>query len=168
MTAVNLIFDLLLLSALVLYAGYWMLLWGLLAGRPFPLERVSKYANVMLTVTLVPALVAHALLVVFRLPVAYHVRAMFPSAILLYLMFASSLAPAYRLTLASASEPSRTMNLKYLLTYGVLFTLVLVLAAFRPELWYRTNWTPVVTSFLLLPLYAFVLFADRRLRTAPQ
>ncbi|WP_457634455.1 hypothetical protein, partial [Oceanithermus desulfurans] len=130
MTAVNLIFDLLLLSALVLYAGYWMLLWGLLAGRPFPLERVSKYANVMLMVTILSAVFVY---ITFG---AYRVPAMIPSAILLYLMFASSFAPAHRLTLASASEPSRTMNLKYLLTYGVLFTLVLALAAFRPELWY--------------------------------
>ncbi|WP_457633325.1 hypothetical protein [Oceanithermus desulfurans] len=162
MTAVNLIFDLLLLSALVLYAGYWMLLWGLLAGRPFPLERVSKYANAMLMVTILSAVFVY---ITFG---AYRVPAMIPSAILLYLMFASSLAPAYRLTLASASEPSRTMNLKYLLTYGVLFTLVLALAAFRPELWYRTNWTQFVLTLLLLPLYAFVLFADRRLRTASQ
>ncbi|WP_287418197.1 hypothetical protein [Oceanithermus sp.] len=162
MTAVNLIFDLLLLSALVLYAGYWVLLWSLLAGRPFPLERVSKYANVMLTVTILSAVFVYLTFGAYRVP------AMIPSAILLYLMFASSLAPAYRLTLASASGPSQGMNLKYLLTYGVLFTLVLALAAFRPELWYQTNWTPTITSFLLLPLYAFVLFADRRLRMAPQ
>ncbi|GEM88746.1 hypothetical protein [Oceanithermus desulfurans] len=162
MTAVNLIFDLLLLSALVLYACYWLLLWRLLAGRPFPVEWVSQYANVMLVVALVPVFVAD-----FALG-AYRDHAMVPSAILLYLMFASALAPAYRLTLASASGPSQTTNLKYLLTYGVLFTLVLALAAFRPELWYRTNWTHVVLTLLLLPFYYVVLFSDYRSRTAPQ
>ncbi len=169
MRAENLIFALLLFSSLVMYAGYWVLLRGVLADRPIPSDRVIRYVNALMVATILTAVAMFFALCVYgdrdRTPSAI------PSAILLYLFFASTLHPVYYLTLASNSGRPPKRNLKYMIIYGLLFTLALALVAFEPNMWYQgsNSWLPIALLYLLLPLYYYVVFAaGRRSREASQ
>jgi len=165
MRAENLIFALLLFSALVMYAGYWVLLRGVLAGQPIPSDRVLRYVNALMSATIFPAVA------VFFVLGVYNAQDRAPDAMLLYFFFASALHPVYYLTLDSNSGRPPKRNLKYMIVYGLLFTFVLALVALEPNMWYQgsNNWLPVALLFLLLPLYGYVLFtADHRLREASQ